>query len=107
MGRYCVRLNVDRLIVVGEEAEPIAKGAYLEGFSDEDVAQVTSAAAALELLRTQVAPGDVVLVKSSRIAGLEAVATALLDALERNDLPIPSGRMDGVATTARGTEEAR
>ena len=35
-------------------------------------------AAALALLRAQLAPGDVVLVKASRSVGLETVATALL-----------------------------
>jgi UDP-N-acetylmuramoyl-tripeptide--D-alanyl-D-alanine ligase len=39
---------------------------------------VPDAAAALQLLRAQLAPGDVVLVKASRSVGLEAVATALL-----------------------------
>jgi UDP-N-acetylmuramoyl-tripeptide--D-alanyl-D-alanine ligase len=34
--------------------------------------------AALELLRTQVEPGDVVLVKASRAAGLDQLAAALL-----------------------------
>jgi UDP-N-acetylmuramoyl-tripeptide--D-alanyl-D-alanine ligase len=35
--------------------------------------------AAVELLRSELAPGDVVLVKASRAAGLDRVATAILD----------------------------
>ena len=36
--------------------------------------------AALELLRAELEPGDVVLVKASRSAGLERVAAGLLEA---------------------------
>ncbi len=107
IGRYCVRLNVDRLIVVGDEAQPIAKGAYLEGFYSEGVWHVANVGAALEILRSQVAPGDVVLVKSSRVAGLEAVAAGLLDVLERNDAPPRVGGTRDVATAGRKTEETR
>jgi len=39
---------------------------------------VPDVAAALALLRAEVAPGDVVLVKASRAIGLDVVATALL-----------------------------
>jgi UDP-N-acetylmuramoyl-tripeptide--D-alanyl-D-alanine ligase len=40
--------------------------------------QVPDADTAIELLRQQVRPGDVVLVKASRSVGLERVAQALL-----------------------------
>jgi UDP-N-acetylmuramoyl-tripeptide--D-alanyl-D-alanine ligase len=40
---------------------------------------VADADAALALLRAEVAPGDVVLVKASRAEGLERVADGLLD----------------------------
>jgi UDP-N-acetylmuramoyl-tripeptide--D-alanyl-D-alanine ligase len=39
---------------------------------------VPDVAAAVQLLRDEVEPGDVVLVKGSRAVGLEAVAEALL-----------------------------
>jgi UDP-N-acetylmuramoyl-tripeptide--D-alanyl-D-alanine ligase len=41
--------------------------------------QVADVDAALALLRAELAPGDVVLVKASRAVGLERVAAALLD----------------------------
>ncbi len=106
IGRYCVRLNVDRLIVVGDDAEPIAKGACLEGFQREDVWQVRNVAGALEILRAEVAPGDVVLVKSSRVGGLEALAAGLLAGLERNEVPIRGGRSRDVAIGEPEAEEA-
>jgi UDP-N-acetylmuramoyl-tripeptide--D-alanyl-D-alanine ligase len=40
---------------------------------------VPDADAALELLRAELAPGDVVLVKASNAAGLGALAETLLD----------------------------
>jgi UDP-N-acetylmuramoyl-tripeptide--D-alanyl-D-alanine ligase len=40
---------------------------------------VSDAQAAIDLLRSELRPGDVVLVKASRSVGLERVATALLD----------------------------
>lgn len=78
LGRLAVRLNVSRLVAVGPQARLIHAGAALEGsWANESVA-VPDAAAALALLRAELEPGDVVLVKASRAAGLERVATALL-----------------------------
>jgi UDP-N-acetylmuramoyl-tripeptide--D-alanyl-D-alanine ligase len=48
--------------------------------------EVDGVEGAVELLRSELAPGDVVLVKASRAAGLDRVATAILD--ERK--PVPS-----------------
>jgi UDP-N-acetylmuramoyl-tripeptide--D-alanyl-D-alanine ligase len=44
------------------------------------VTEVADVTAAIDLVRQLVAPGDVVLVKASRVAGLERVAAALRDA---------------------------
>jgi len=78
VGRLAVRLDVSRLVAVGEGARAIHTGASQEGSWGDESAWVPDAAAALELLRAELAPGDVVLVKASRSVGLEAVATALL-----------------------------
>ncbi len=66
-------MGVDRLVAVGPIARAILEGA--SGLAGEPVADV---AAAVELLRREVRPGDVVLVKASRSAGLERVASGLL-----------------------------
>ena len=60
------RNGVDVLIGVGELSRGYAPDAW-----------APTAAEAIELARTQVRPGDVVLVKGSRSVGLEAVAEAL------------------------------
>jgi UDP-N-acetylmuramoyl-tripeptide--D-alanyl-D-alanine ligase len=78
LGRFVVRLDVSRLVVVGDAAGGIHAGAVLEGSWGEESVHVEDAGAALALLRDEVRPGDVVLVKASRSAGLERVAEGLL-----------------------------
>ncbi len=79
VGRLAVRLDVSRLVVVGEGARPIHLGASLEGSWAGESVFVPDLDAALEVLRHDLAAGDVVLVKASRAAGLERVAAALLE----------------------------
>jgi UDP-N-acetylmuramoyl-tripeptide--D-alanyl-D-alanine ligase len=78
IGRLAVRLDVSRLVVVGEGARAMHLGAGLEGSWGEESVFVPEADDAIALLREQVRSGDVVLVKASRAAGLERVAEALL-----------------------------
>ncbi|HVF06805.1 MAG TPA: UDP-N-acetylmuramoyl-tripeptide--D-alanyl-D-alanine ligase [Frankiaceae bacterium] len=77
IGRLCVRLDVNRLVVVGANAKGIHAGAGLEGSWGNETAFVDDADAALRVLLDELRPGDVVLVKASRAAGLERVALAL------------------------------
>ncbi|MFL6181753.1 MAG: UDP-N-acetylmuramoyl-tripeptide--D-alanyl-D-alanine ligase [Actinomycetes bacterium] len=78
IGRLVVRLDVQRLVVVGEGARPIHQAAGLEGSWGQESMYVSDADAALQVLRDQLQPDDVVLVKASRAAGLEVIAAALL-----------------------------
>jgi UDP-N-acetylmuramoyl-tripeptide--D-alanyl-D-alanine ligase len=77
VGRLAVRLDVAQLVVVGEEAKPIHLGAGLEGSRNEESVHVPDVDAAVAFLRGALRPGDIVLVKASRAAGLERVAAAL------------------------------
>ncbi|MEV7749301.1 UDP-N-acetylmuramoyl-tripeptide--D-alanyl-D-alanine ligase [Streptomyces griseofuscus] len=80
VGRLAVRLNVSKLVAVGGiEASWLQLGAYNEGSWGEESVHVSDAQAAIDLLRSELRPGDVVLVKASRSVGLEGVATALLE----------------------------
>ncbi|MEU2831781.1 UDP-N-acetylmuramoyl-tripeptide--D-alanyl-D-alanine ligase [Streptomyces lavendulae] len=80
VGRLAVRLNVSKLVAVGgREASWLQLGAYNEGSWGEESVLVSDAQAAVDLLRSELRPGDVVLVKASRSIGLERVAQALLD----------------------------
>lgn len=78
IGRLAVRLNVNRLVAVGEGARAIHLGAAHEGSWGRESMWVPDRDAAIALLADELAPGDVVLVKGSRLVGLEAVAEALL-----------------------------
>ncbi len=79
VGRLAVRLDITQLVVVGEPAKPIHLGATLEGSWGGESVFVPDHEAALDWLREQLRPGDIVLVKASRAAALERVAAALLE----------------------------
>jgi UDP-N-acetylmuramoyl-tripeptide--D-alanyl-D-alanine ligase len=64
-------------VVVGADAAAIARAAVREGMEPGRVAQVPDRDAALEEVRRRARPGDLVLVKASRVNGLERLAEAL------------------------------
>jgi UDP-N-acetylmuramoyl-tripeptide--D-alanyl-D-alanine ligase len=82
LGRLAVSLDVSRLVAVGHGAEAIDTGARDESTSEasgNESVWVPDTEAAYQLLRRNLAPGDVVLVKSSRDAGLRWLGDRLLD----------------------------
>jgi len=81
VGRLAAELGVDHVIVVGAAAGPIRDGtAAVSGWGGESV-QVTDQDEAVALLRKQLRPGDVVLVKGSRYRTWQ-VADALRQPLD-------------------------
>jgi len=85
VGRLAVRLDVNRLVAVGEGARPIHLGASLEGSWGNESVYVDSIPDALELLRSELHKGDVVLVKSSKLAKLRDLADALIAEGDRTE----------------------
>ncbi|HEV2373936.1 MAG TPA: UDP-N-acetylmuramoyl-tripeptide--D-alanyl-D-alanine ligase [Streptosporangiaceae bacterium] len=81
VGALAARAGVAGLVVVGEEAEPMLAGAQGEPSWHGALVAVPDVAAAVAELRNRLGPGDVVLVKASRSAGLERVAQALTEAV--------------------------
>jgi len=77
LGELIVRIGVQRLITVGEMARAIARAAIREGQLPDEVASYDEPSEAADDVRAWAAPGDVVLVKGSRVAGLERVAESL------------------------------
>jgi UDP-N-acetylmuramoyl-tripeptide--D-alanyl-D-alanine ligase len=80
IGRLAVRLDVSRLVVVGmgRSMSAMHHGAVMEGSWAGEAALVDDADAALALLRAELQPGDVVLVKASNAVGLGALADSLV-----------------------------
>ena len=81
IGRFAVRLDVSKLIVVGtgRPSRAMHQGAVMEGSWGDESILVPDAAAAIELLDAELAPGDLVLVKASQSVGLWTVADHLLE----------------------------
>jgi UDP-N-acetylmuramoyl-tripeptide--D-alanyl-D-alanine ligase len=76
-GVVAARTGLAGIIAVGDEAAPILAGAKSEpGFTGELLA-VPDDDAAVAAITERLRPGDVVLVKASRAAGLQTVALAL------------------------------
>jgi len=87
IGRLAVRLDIKRLVAVGEGARPIDSGARQEGSWGQESAWVPDADAAHELLARELTAGDVVLLKSSRDAGLRFLGDRLVDLPEVEPRP--------------------
>lgn len=87
IGRFAVRLDVSRLIVVGtgRTMNAMHHGAVMEGSWGSESTMVDDADAALALLRAELQPGDVVLVKASNSVGLGPLADALVAAEGADD----------------------
>tara|TARA_R110000868_G_scaffold411776_1_gene710001 strand:- start:43132 stop:44538 length:1407 start_codon:yes stop_codon:yes gene_type:complete len=77
IGRLIVRLNIHKLVVIGQAARHIHLAAGLEGSWDGESVLVDDIDAAYDLLREELRDGDVVLVKSSKSAGLRFLGDRL------------------------------
>ncbi|MFP5335221.1 MAG: UDP-N-acetylmuramoyl-tripeptide--D-alanyl-D-alanine ligase [Actinomycetes bacterium] len=77
IGRLAVRLDVSRLVVVGDGAKAVHTGAVHEGSWGEESVFVPDAEEAYALLHEQLRAGDVVLVKASNSIGLHALGERL------------------------------
>ncbi len=77
LGRLVVRYNIDQLFVVGQEAKLIHMGASQEGSWDGESVFCETISAAFEAICDKLSPGDIVLVKSSNVAGLRFLGDEL------------------------------
>ncbi len=79
IGEEVARLAIDLLVTVGERAKRIADGARAEGMPDEMIRPCATTDEATEVLDDILEAGDVVLVKGSRVMGLERVVEGIVD----------------------------
>ena len=77
VGRLAVRLNISRLVVVGDTVRAIHTGALQEGSFGEETRILPDVDAAIVWLAGELAPGDVVLVKGAPDADLARLVDAL------------------------------
>ncbi|OBA99445.1 UDP-N-acetylmuramoyl-tripeptide--D-alanyl-D-alanine ligase [Mycolicibacterium fortuitum] len=105
IGRFAVRLDVSRLIVVGtgRTMNAMHHGAVMEGSWGSESTMVDDADAALALLRAELQPGDVVLVKASNSVGLGALADALTAAEAGS--PSPTAEAGSPSPTEMGNAD--
>lgn len=76
-GHRAARLGADIVLTVGRRGRWIAAGAVAEGLPRGSVFRCEDAASALEVLSCFVEPDDVILVKASRVEGLERICDGL------------------------------
>jgi UDP-N-acetylmuramoyl-tripeptide--D-alanyl-D-alanine ligase len=101
VGRLAARLGIDRLVGVGELGEVLVRAARMEGMWPEEATAVADADAAVAAVTAALAPGDVVLVKASRVVALDRVAERLLALTE--GLPGGSGGALSAPSADRGS----
>jgi UDP-N-acetylmuramoyl-tripeptide--D-alanyl-D-alanine ligase len=78
IGAYAARAGLAGLIAVGETAAAVLKGAEQVTAWTGEAVRADDVGAAVAALRERLRPHDVVLIKGSRVAGLERVAEAVL-----------------------------
>lgn len=109
IGRLAVRLDVSRLIIVesGRPTRALHQGAVMEGSWGDESMLVPDHESAVAVLRAELEPGDIVLVKASQSVALWSVADTLLADAPLADAPladVPEGseelrRVDGKSST--------
>jgi len=79
IGALFAELRIDILVAIGSRARRIALGALQAGMAEQGIHFVEGPVQAVEALQPMLRSGDAVLVKGSRLAGLERVVEALTD----------------------------
>ncbi len=79
IGEEVARLPIDLLVTVGPRARRIGEGAAAEGMDRNRITACDEAEAAADAVASLLAEGDVVLVKASRVMGLERVVEGIVN----------------------------
>jgi UDP-N-acetylmuramoyl-tripeptide--D-alanyl-D-alanine ligase len=79
IGEELAHHPIDVLVTVGERAARIADGARAEGMDPGRIRPCATVDEASEVLDDELEPGDVVLVKASRVMGLERIVEGIVE----------------------------
>lgn len=79
LGEEVAKSALDVLVTVGERGRRIAEGALAAGMDEDAVRPCVTAAEASEVLDDLAEAGDTVLVKASRVMGLERVVEGMIE----------------------------
>jgi len=79
IGEELAHHPIDVLVTIGERAARIADGARAEGMDPGRIRPCATADEASEVLDDELEPGDVVLVKASRVMGLERIVEGIVE----------------------------
>jgi UDP-N-acetylmuramoyl-tripeptide--D-alanyl-D-alanine ligase len=77
LGEFCAEHYIDRLVCIGMRAAEIARGALDQGMNEDQVQSFGDSPTALNYLRENVNPGDVMLVKGSKSMNPDGIIAAM------------------------------
>lgn len=78
VGRYVSKSGLNKLIVVGERARDIARGAQEAGMLRDNIFEYTDIAEAGRFIQQRIQPGDILLIKGSQGMRLEKIVKELM-----------------------------
>lgn len=78
VGEYAVKSGIDKLIVIGERARDIARGAEESGLKRDHIFQFDTADEARKFVEDRINKGDLILVKGSQGARMEKIVKEIM-----------------------------
>lgn len=78
VGRYVSKSGLNKLIVVGERARDIARGAQEAGMLRDNIFEYTDIAEAGRFIQQRIQPGDILLIKGSQGMRLEKIVKEIM-----------------------------
>lgn len=93
VGRAVAKNKIDKLIVVGERARDIARGALNSGMKEDDIFHFAATEEAGKFIQERIKPGDIILVKGSQGARMEKVVKEIMaEPLSAGELLVRQGK---------------
>ncbi len=92
VGEKAVEVGIDKLIVVGEKARDIARGAEKAGMKTEDIFSFPSSDDARLFVQNRIKEGDLILIKGSQGARMEKIVKEIMaEPLRAGELLVRQG----------------